>query len=39
MYHNTGGAVDYKALILEDMTGLDHDAVEEDLVGDMQMGG
>lgn len=39
MYHNTGGAVDYKALVLEDVSGLDHDAVEEDLVGDMQMGG
>lgn len=39
LYHNTSGAADYKASMIEDTTGLDHDAVEEELVGDMIMGG
>ena len=39
MYHNTGGAIDYRALVVEDMAGLDYDAVEEDLVGNLQMNG
>jgi len=39
LYHNTGGAADYKVLVLEDITGMDKDLVEEDLVGYLQMGG
>jgi len=38
-YRNTEGAKDYKVALLDDVTGLDHDSVEEDLVGDSQMGG
>jgi hypothetical protein len=38
-YRNTDGAKDFKATLMEDVSGLDHDSVEEDLVGDMQMGG
>ena len=39
LYHNTSGAADYKALVLEDVLGLDKDIVEGDLVGYLQMGG
>uniref|UniRef100_A0A6M3JCV0 Uncharacterized protein n=1 Tax=viral metagenome TaxID=1070528 RepID=A0A6M3JCV0_9ZZZZ len=39
LYHNTSGAADYKALALEDAKGIDHDAVEEQLTGDLVMGG
>jgi hypothetical protein len=38
-YRNTDGAKDFKATLMEDVSGLDNDSVEEDLVGDMQMGG
>ena len=36
-YLNTSGAADYKAQIAEDLLGLDHDAVEEDLASGLQM--
>jgi hypothetical protein len=39
LYMNTGGAIDYKASVLEDMLGLDHDIVEEDIAGSLQMNG
>jgi len=39
MYHNTGGALDYKALVAEDILGLDQDIVEEEIAGSLQMGG
>lgn len=39
LYHNTSGAADYKALALEDVTGIDRDAVEEMLTGSLTMGG
>jgi hypothetical protein len=39
LYHNTGGAIDYKASVMEDITGISNDAAEEDLVGTLQMGG
>ena len=38
-YRNTDGAKDFKNTLMEDVTGMDHDAVEEDIVGTMQMGG
>lgn len=38
-YRNTEGAKDYKGAVMEDVTGLDFDSVEQDLVGNMQMGG
>jgi hypothetical protein len=38
-YRNTDGAKDYKNALMEDVQGMDYDAVEEDLVGTMQMGG
>ena len=39
LYNNTGAAMDLKASVLEDVMGLDHDAAEEDIAGNMQMGG
>lgn len=39
MYHNTSGAADYKALVSEDVLGIDYDAVEEDIAGNLQMNG
>lgn len=39
LYHNTSGAADYKASVMEDIIGLDNDAVEEMCTGSMQMGG
>ncbi len=38
-YRNTEGSKDFKATVMDDIVGLDHDAVEEELTGDMQMGG
>jgi hypothetical protein len=38
-YRNTEGAKDFKQTVMDDMTGLDFDSVEEDLVGDLQMRG
>jgi hypothetical protein len=38
-YRNTEGAKDFKATVMDDMTGLDFDLVEEDLTGTLQMGG
>jgi len=38
-YRNTEGAKDYDAMVSIDMRGLDHDAVEEEMVGDSQIGG
>lgn len=39
LYLNDSGAAAYKGQVVEDITGIDHDAVEEDLTGNMQMGG
>jgi len=39
LYNNTGGAADYKALTTEDVLGIDLDFVEEQLTGDLVMGG
>lgn len=39
LYHNTAGAADYKAIVMDDITGIDHDAAEQDCAGSMQMGG
>jgi len=39
LYLNTSGAADYKASVLEDITGILADGTEEDLAGNMQMGG
>jgi len=39
IYHNTSAAADHRAILMEDVMGLDHDAVEEDCAGGLQMGG
>lgn len=39
LYHNTGSAADAKSTTLEDVTGLINDAIEEELVGTLQMEG
>lgn len=38
-YRNSEGAKDFKATVMDDVTGLDHDLVEEELAGSLQMGG
>ncbi len=38
-YRNTDGAKDFKATLMEDVVGLDHDDVEEGIFGTLQMGG
>jgi hypothetical protein len=38
-YRNTEGQKDYLATLRSDVTGLDNDAVEQELVGTLQMGG
>ena len=39
LYHDRGGADNYKAAVLEDITGIISDLVEEELAGSMEMGG
>jgi hypothetical protein len=39
LYLNDSAATMHKNSVLEDFLGIDHDAVEEDTVGNMQMGG
>jgi hypothetical protein len=38
-YRNTEGAKDWSGAMKEDMLGMDHDFVEEDLNGPSQIGG
>jgi len=39
LYKNVDAAKEYRALVMDDVLGLDRDTVEEDLTGNMQMGG
>jgi hypothetical protein len=39
LYNNTTAAADYKTALFEDVTGMNHDAADEDCTGSMVMGG
>jgi len=39
LYRNLDAAKEFRSIVMDDVIGLDKDTVEEDLVGNMQMGG